>query len=146
MTVYMSAPRPTTLLAHHAPEGFHYDWLIDPPSEADSDLPGLWTARVGLPWENWPEAGVVTAHALPPHRRRYLNWSGELSNGRGRVVVAAQGQVDIARWADTRIDATLYAAPLVLGLTLSRPSAETLDWQVAITPLPASHPGRRAIS
>jgi len=148
----MPAPRPTTLLAHHAPEGFHYDWLIDPPpteataADPEPDPPKLWTARVGLLWEAWPAAGVVMAHALPPHRRRYLNWSGELSGGRGRVAVAARGHLALGAWGDTRIDATLTSGPLVLGLALSRPSADAAEWRVAVTPLATSHSGDRAIS
>lgn len=142
--------RPTTLLAHHAPGGFHYDWLIDPPPPSEfrdaAELPLLWTARVGLLWDAWPAAGVLQAHALPPHRRRYLAWSGELSGGRGRVAVAARGHLDVARWGDTHIEATLHADPLVLGLILSRPAPDAADWRVAVEQLPGSHPRACAIS
>lgn len=148
----MTVSRPTTLLAHHAPGGFHYDWLIDPPPapaghppagdappddlppQAPATAPKLWTARVSLLWSDWPAPGTLQAHALPPHRRRYLNWSGPLSGGRGRVEVAARGQIDIAHWTPTRIDATLHAPTRVLVLALSRPSAQAPHWIIRISP------------
>jgi|GEM_PF-2460971 len=150
----MPQARPTTLLAHHAPTGFHYDWLIDPPQpEAATtghpeprELPKLWTARVGLLWEDWAAAGVITAHALPPHRRRYLNWSGPLSGDRGHVAVAARGHLTPRTWGNTRIDATLTAGPVLLDLALSRPSVDTTDWRVVVTPITASELEQRAIS
>ncbi len=149
----MTVSRPTTLLAHHAPEGFHYDWLIDPPPAAADAIPAngpasrpasghadrpasapkLWTARIGLLWSDWPAPGELQAHALPPHRRRYLNWSGPLSGGRGRVEVAARGQIDIAHWTPTRIDATLHTPTRALVLALSRPSPHAPDWHLRIS-------------
>ena len=137
MTHPLTAPRATTLLAHHAPQGFHYDWLIDPPAPdppaGDNDLPLLWTARVVVPWPDWPAAGVVPGVALPPHRRRYLDWSGELSRGRGRVAVAARGHMHLTHWHDTRIEATLRTGTLVLKLLVSRPSPDAPEWTIAIS-------------
>jgi len=142
--------RPTTLLAHHAPGGFHYDWLIDPPRAPEAadtaEPPPLWTARVDRPWDAWPAAGVLRAHALPPHRRRYLDWSGELGGGRGRIAVAARGRLEIARWGITRVEAILHTDPLVLKLNLSRSADHAPDWRIAVERLPGSHPRNRAIS
>lgn len=136
----MTAPRPTTLLAHHAPAGFHYDWLIDPPPSAGTpnppppvQLPKLWTARVTRLWNEWPAPGVFHAHALPPHRRRYLNWSGTLSGGRGRVQVVGRSHLVITHWANDRIDATLHAPALRLRLT--RPADAPTHWRVTVSPL-----------
>ena len=112
----MPLPRPTTLLAHHAPGGFHFDWLIDPPPRGGGPAPPLlWTARVHLPWSHWAKAGHFVALALPPHRRRYLQWSGPLSRGRGHVIHTARGQLQVHRWTDHRIVATLRAGAIALA-------------------------------
>ena len=86
-----------------------------------------------MPWEAWPAAGVVRAVALPPHRRRYLAWSGELSGGRGRVAVTARGQFHLTRWDDTRVAGTLHSGTLVLALTAARPASDAPEWTITVS-------------
>ncbi|MEE9404049.1 MAG: hypothetical protein V3V20_04095 [Algisphaera sp.] len=132
----MPPPRPTTLLAHHAPGGFHYDWLIDPPLAPQTlgQPPSLlWTARVARPWTHWPRIGAFTALALPPHRRHYLNASGPLTHNRGHITTVAQGQLHIHLWHPTHIRATLTTGSFHTHLILNRPAKSNL-WHVQAHP------------
>ncbi len=105
---------PTTLLYHAAPAavGPHYDWLIVDPATLGQCDGQLWTARVGHPWSDWRTLGRFTLTPLPPHRRRYLSWQGNLSAGRGHVRTAARGHVQPHLWTPHRKILTLHPPPL----------------------------------
>ena len=123
---------PTTLLRHETRGQPHYDWLIVPPTGPFDAAGRLWTARVARHWDDWERLGVFTLTPLPPHRRRYLQWEGPLSDGRGHVFHAGRGRVEPHRWADGRIALTLlrpHSTPL--GLSLQRLSPGR--WRAVVT-------------
>lgn len=116
--------QPTALLLHTTDSGSHHDWLIgvplcDPappprapgPAEApDQHLEGvgeadqrLWTARVGPPSRQWAGLGEFDLIRLPPHRRRYLTYEGQICGGRGSVHRVDEGWVTPLTWTDRRI-------------------------------------------
>lgn len=142
----MPAAVPTTLLAHHAPAGFHYDWLIAPPPGRDAaghprpatapaaaDPPPLWTARVVRPWSAWRPGERFVAVALPPHRRRYLHWSGTLSGHRGHVHPAARATVRVHRWTPAALTLHLHVGDAPVRLDLRRPTPTAPLWTVWVT-------------
>lgn len=108
----------TTLLHHAAPGRPHYDWLIVDPSTLGQPDARLWTVRVESHWREWAARGRVELTPLPPHRRRYLDWQGTLSGGRGQVRTAGRGVVVPHLWTPHRIELTLRTAELSLGLSL----------------------------
>ncbi|MEM1011424.1 MAG: hypothetical protein AAGI46_04295 [Planctomycetota bacterium] len=67
------------VLHHTAPPshgGPHFDLMLD----SDGKSP-LWTWRV----YDWPPRATTRIERLPDHRRRYLNYEGPISDGRGDV-------------------------------------------------------------
>ena len=122
---------PTTLLRHETPAGPHYDWLIVPPDGLHDPAGALWTARVDHHWNDWDQLGRLSLTPLPPHRRRYLNWQGTLTGGRGHVYTAARATLHPRRWTSTRIDLLLYRPEaLAIALRLDRISAT--HWRAAV--------------
>jgi hypothetical protein len=82
----------TVLLQHTLPDGtFHYDWMLESPSDQD----GLLTFRVDARID---EASCVRFEGvrLRPHRRAYLDYEGEVSGGRGEVRRIAAGDCEFA--------------------------------------------------
>ena len=95
---------PTTLLHHvaPAPRAPHFDWLlVDPAYPLDERAP-LCTFRVDRPWEDWLGIGRLTLTPLPPHRRRYLTWQGNLSDHRGHVRQHARALYQPQLWTPHR--------------------------------------------
>lgn len=76
------------VLRHDLPDGSHHlDWFIDPhdrPAPEDPDERSLAAWRLEAPLSACI-GRTVTATRLPPHRRLYLTYEGEVSRGRGRV-------------------------------------------------------------
>jgi hypothetical protein len=91
----LSAVARTVLLQHDLSEagsstgvgrsGSHFDWMIESPV---SD--GLITFRVDVRID-WPECVGFRATRLAAHRAIYLEYEGEISQNRGRVVRVASG-------------------------------------------------------
>lgn len=78
----------------------HFDLLIEPPTPGRERL---WAARWHGPWP--PVRGVAAALTpLPPHRRRYLRFQGDLGGGRGVVRRIDAGEATAALWARGRIE------------------------------------------
>ncbi len=94
---------PTALLLHQAPTGRHYDWLVGTPEYHRDPLAGLWTARVTQPSRCWRGLGGFDLTLLPPHRRRYLDYQGPVSGGRGGVLRVDRGTVVIHLWRENRV-------------------------------------------
>lgn len=96
-------PLRSVLLLHETPEGSHHDWMFEHPDPA---LAGpdqrLWTARVALPSHAWARAGRLELTELPPHRRAYLTYEGEVSGNRGRVRQIDAGHVTTELWTPDR--------------------------------------------
>lgn len=150
-------PLPTTLLRHNAPTPTpgnggsgngvgprtppppatasmppHYDWLIlDPLAHRDPAL-GLWTARVSVHWRDWAAIEQLDLTPLPRHRRRYLNWQGNLTGQRGWVQQVGVGQVLPHLWTPGRIELSLIFSPDHPPLHLSlRPLGPR--WRAVVT-------------
>jgi hypothetical protein len=123
---------PTVLLRHDLPDGsHHFDWLLATPADPDGLL---WGGRVGLPSDQWIKAGQWDLEVLPPHRRRYLQYEGLLSDNRGSVRRVDEGSISVIEWTDhlivvdlamkhcrgrvevSRVDATHYRARLLVPL------------------------------
>jgi len=94
---------PTALLLHQTPTGQHHDWLIGGPDYLSDPRSGLWTVRVGPASGDWRAAGVLDLQHLPPHRRAYLHYQGQVTGGRGHVRRVDQGQAVIRLWREGRI-------------------------------------------
>jgi hypothetical protein len=93
----------TTLLLHTTAEGAHHDWLIEDPSLAGDAERGLWAARVAHPSRAWASLGRFDLIPLPPHRRRYLDYEGPLTDGRGHVRRVDHGTILPLLWAQGRL-------------------------------------------
>jgi len=84
------------LLRHDLPGGdFHFDWLIDAGAGR-----GLITFRLGQRFDLGRQVDLgdrrsFVAARLADHRRRYLDFEGPISGGRGRVVRLAHGSVRV---------------------------------------------------
>jgi hypothetical protein len=62
------------------------------------DLPGgekLATWQVEIPPEKWREHANLPAKRIDDHRKIYLTYEGEISNGRGHVKRVDQGRAAI---------------------------------------------------
>jgi hypothetical protein len=74
-------PRRYVILRHEVPPGSarpsHWDWLFD----VGPEKPLLTWALEELP----RDGATLRGFPLPPHRRQYLDYEGELSGGRGVV-------------------------------------------------------------
>ena len=112
----------TVILEHTNAQGVHHDWMIEDPTLAHpqaADAP-LWTARVLAPPHHWRRLGRIELEVLPPHRRAYLTYQGEVSGNRGRMRRVAHGDCQPRLWAESRIAMTLSIAGDALALRLQR--------------------------
>ena len=106
----------------------HHDWLVADPARPGDPAASLWTVRVHAAWDAWPDRGVMRMTPLPPHRRRYLSWQGELTGGRGRVKRVGSGTVEPWVWAERRAELRLVAGPSRLDVSLRREGEMWLAW------------------
>jgi hypothetical protein len=81
------------LLEHTLPDGRrHWDWLIERPRGGEGSR--LISFRVELRIDGLHGEGrSFGAVRMADHRRQYLEYEGEVSGGRGRVVRVAHGEV-----------------------------------------------------
>ena len=122
------------ILRHETPPGYvrpaHYDLMLE------------W----GQSLRTWamlqmPTAGVsVTAEELPPHRREYLNYEGELSAGRGRVSRCAAGEFQILAEKADFLRLRIASPSLTGTLEMARESAASPIW-TAVLAAPVEGPG-----
>lgn len=108
----LSRHEPTADAAATTGLGIHLDWYLHHPEPLAprggapaSPEHRLTTFRVPLAWSTFPapphqDLPVVL---LPPHRMRYLSFSGLLSDGRGKVSVSHQGMAEVLRWSSTKV-------------------------------------------
>lgn len=79
----------TVVLEHTLPDGgFHFDWMIE---RADSE-----EDRRLITWRSACRPDLFTdfrGERIGDHRAVYLEFEGDLSGGRGRVVRVASGRV-----------------------------------------------------
>ncbi len=85
------------LLRHDLPDGSsHVDWLLESrpaSSDADTDARDLITFRLAARVDQLAEAEVMQADRIDDHRRLFLDYEGEVSDGRGRVTRLACGTI-----------------------------------------------------
>src|SRR4051812_47412208 len=93
---------PTILLHHRTPDpvAAHFDWLMATPLAPQGPL---WGGRVAIASDRWAATGSFALDPLPPHRRTYLTFEGELTRGRGIVTRADRGTIEPLAWTDTRL-------------------------------------------
>ncbi len=90
------------ILEHHW-DGVHWDFVVE-------DGPALRTWAIDEP----PIPGKeLTARALPPHRRIYLDYEGEISGGRGTVGQWDAGTCEVLEWSDEVVRLRLDGRQLV---------------------------------
>jgi hypothetical protein len=101
-----------------AQNAWHYDLLLEPdqPHEAPLIALRIWV-RVDL-----IDAASIASERLPPHRREYLTYEGELSGNRGRVSRLAEGTcrvlVDTTEALVAHIDLGHFPTRLLRGSPL----------------------------
>lgn len=102
------------LLRHDLPDGtWHWDWLLEPRAQDapfrrttdDPDERSLISFRVAATLgEDWrpddPGTPAFTAEILPPHRRRYLTFEGDIGPGADGV---SRGRVKRVAWDPTGV-------------------------------------------
>lgn len=98
------------LLEHRTLDGSsHYDWLLERPSGGfaeTADARDLIAFRVAVRIDK-PEIRHFVAERIGDHRRRYLDYEGEISGGRGRVRRLASGRCDLREEKPTTISAVI---------------------------------------
>lgn len=122
----------TAVIQHNTPHGTHHDWLIEDPTAPNPAGPDarLWTARVLPPPAHWPQLGRFDLDILPPHRRAYLTYQGEVTNNRGRVQRVGSGTCLPELWTVGRIVMKVELSDVKMRLDLRRVTDER--W-VAVT-------------
>lgn len=88
------------VLQHTTPDGaWHFDWLIEArPSTGPDDRSLLSFRTTSLP----TESPAFEAERIADHRAHYLDFQGDIGQGRGMVQRAAAGKVE-ARWEGPRL-------------------------------------------
>jgi hypothetical protein len=81
-----------TILEHHW-NGIHWDFLVE-------DGPTLRTWAID---ERPVEGRELAAKSLPAHRRIYLDYEGEISDGRGTVTRWDSGFCEVLEWVEDRV-------------------------------------------
>ena len=69
-----------TVSLHESKGKSHYDLFLE-----NGDALNAW--RISAP----PETGCVTVEKICDHRKKYLEYEGEISEGRGKVTIHSQG-------------------------------------------------------
>lgn len=107
---------PTVILLHETRDGRHHDWMLANPHDPDGPL---WTARVTPPPAHWHELEWWDLVPLPPHRRIYLTYEGEISNGRGSVKRVDEGRFTAKLWTESHlvIDLQLWSCEGTVEIT-----------------------------
>lgn len=100
---------PRFTIAHHAgsSEGDHYDLLLE-----SGEALRTWRLR-HTNFEN-----QQTARKMQDHRKKYLEYEGEISGGRGRVKIWDTGTFEIDLWTDKLIQVSLFGAQAKVRLRL----------------------------
>lgn len=112
-------------------EGDHFDLML----EAGESLT-TWRLR-HTNFENHQKA-----RKIQDHRKKYLDYEGEITGGRGRVKVWDSGVYAVDVWTDKLIQISLSGAQLKLRLRLKREADEewtTVDAASSVRKTVASH-------
>lgn len=98
------------VVLEHEWNGVHWDLMLDRGDD-------LSTWSIGEPLV--PDR-VLAARQLPPHRRIYLDYQGEVSGGRGVVQRWDQGVYRVIEWSDDRVEIEIKGTHLEGTLVLER--------------------------
>jgi hypothetical protein len=118
-------PRFVVLEHHH--QGVHWDFMLDCGES-------LRTWRLS----SLPQAGELAAELLPDHRRAYLDYEGEVSGERGRVVRWDRGDFDWVAQTPDCVIVDLRGGRLAGRAYLAK--GESGSWTFKLTPLDPSRP------
>lgn len=134
----------TVVLRHDLPDGsHHYDWLIEPMGSAaaaadddamaDPDRRELIAWRLPHPPDGAAESSMK-ADRLPPHRRRYLDYEGPISGGRGSVRRVSSGEAEVLTDSADRFEARGRMADRAFSMAAT-PAAESgaSAWRLTVT-------------
>jgi hypothetical protein len=92
--------------------------------------PSLWTWALA----ELPVTGVsVRAEELPPHRLEYLEFEGQVAQGRGSVTRLAAGHYEIQAQESDRLRLLLSSPELAGVLELTRNLPEKTAWTAVLT-------------
>ena len=121
-----------TVLLHHtgAPQGDHFDWLLEDPRTTQQPAAPLWTGRVVHPSSLWHSLRMWDLIPLPPHRHDYLTYEGPLTDNRGSVKRVDQGTFTAEEWADDHIVISVKMNLFTGNVDLRRTGPER--WQAAL--------------
>lgn len=121
-----------TVLLHHtgAPQGDHYDWLLEDLRLTQDPNARLWAARVAHTTSHWHSLRMWDLTPLPPHRREYLTYEGPLTDNRGSIARVDQGTFTASEWSDDRIVIDVKMNLFTGVVELRRTSPER--WQAAL--------------
>lgn len=108
--------------ADHAPPDVHWDLLLDAPEW--ERLPTWRLARNPL-----VSAGDIPAERIKDHRRLYLDFEGEVSDGRGLVRRIERGPATIERLTGERLAVVLEGAALRGRFETVRDANGALIWR-----------------
>jgi DNA polymerase Ligase (LigD) len=96
------------VILEHRWDGVHWDFLVE-------DGAALRTWAIDGPIV---EGADLPARALPPHRRAYLEYEGEVTGGRGSVRRWDQGACRIVEWSDDAARMDVRGSQLVGSVEL----------------------------
>lgn len=112
----------TAIIEHTTATSVHHDWLIEDPTLPNPKAPAarLWTARVNPPPANWPNLKRLELTVIPPHRRHYLTYQGDVPGNRGRVKRLASGTCFASLWSEQRIVLMLQLQTQTISFEMQR--------------------------
>lgn len=132
------------LLFHDCPSGrprpSHWDLMLEQGEVlrtwALAHLPRDW-APLALRTDNAPkpaDTNTVPAEPLGDHRLDFLQYEGPLSEGRGQVTRVGAGTFVTEHQSPDKWQARVAGEVVGGRITLSRPTADSNDWQLAYRP------------
>lgn len=135
------------LLYHDCPPNYerpsHWDFMLESGDVlrtwALAQLPDDWRvahARTHAAFPNCPALAdntEVAAQQLSDHRRDYLEFEGELTNNRGRVIRVAQGSYEMAAESASKWQVLLSGTTIDGPLQLERNGAGEIHWTLSLT-------------
>jgi hypothetical protein len=123
------------VLRHETPPGYprptHYDLMLE------------WGLALRT-WAlaEWPLASGLVAEELPPHRREYLDYEGEVTAGRGSVARVATGDFQVLDEQPDLLRVRVVSPTLAGTLEMARHLPSGATWTVVLKLEPNEHDRR----